>query len=131
MALGVTLTDYFRPIGDMSGGQRQSVAIAPVNVADARVVILDEPTAALGVKQTANVLRLAGRLDDRGAAVAMVTHDTDAVEQVADHVVVLNLSRVVSDGRAGSVSTGDLIHLMADHTGRVQDVAADRIPVSP
>jgi len=120
-ALGISLTDYFRPTGEMSGGQRQSVAIARVVVDDARVVILDEPTAALGVKQTANVLRLARQLANKGAAVVMITHDTDSVMQVADHVVVLNLGQVIFDGPISAVSTGQLVHLMAGLTDSALD----------
>ena len=115
--LGVRLTDYFRPVGELSGGQRQCVAIARVNDERAAVVILDEPTAALGVKQTEQVLTLARALADRGAAVIMITHDVDSVMAVADHVVVLNLGRVLHDGPISDVDTGRLIHLMAGYAG--------------
>lgn len=115
--LGVRLTDYFRPVGELSGGQRQCVAIARVNDERAAVVILDEPTAALGVKQTEQVLTLARALADRGAAVIMVTHDVDSVMSVADHVVVLNLGSVLHDGAISTVDTGRLIHLMAGYAG--------------
>jgi ribose/xylose/arabinose/galactoside ABC-type transport system permease subunit/ABC-type multidrug transport system ATPase subunit len=114
-ALGIDLTDYFRPIGELSGGQRQCVAIARVNVGGASVVILDEPTAALGVRQTANVLALARTLADQGAAVIMITHDVDSVMEVADHVVVLNLGTVLYDGAIATVDAGRLIHLMAGY----------------
>ena len=116
-ALGIDLTDYFRPVSELSGGQRQCVAIARVNVGDASVVILDEPTAALGVRQTANVLGLARTLADQGSAVIMITHDVESVVQVADHVVVLNLGAVLHDGPASEVSAGQLIHLMAGYRG--------------
>ncbi|MEJ7650728.1 MAG: ATP-binding cassette domain-containing protein [Nakamurella sp.] len=114
-ALGIDLTDYFRPIREMSGGQRQCVAIARVNVGCASVVILDEPTAALGVRQTANVLALARILADQGAAVVMITHDVDSVMEIADHVVVLNLGAVLYDGAISTVDAGRLIHLMAGY----------------
>lgn len=114
-ALGTTLDDHFRPVGELSGGQRQSVAIARVVVDQVKVVVLDEPTAALGVRQTGNVLRLARRLAEEGAAVIMITHDVDSVKAVADHVVVLNLGRVVFDGPAASVDAGQMIHLMAGY----------------
>jgi ABC-type sugar transport system ATPase subunit len=78
--LGVHLDDYSRPVRDLSGGQRQCVAIARTIVAGVRVVILDEPTAALGVRQKSLVLRLARRLADEGAAVVMITHDVESVE---------------------------------------------------
>lgn len=114
-ALGTSLDDQFRPVGELSGGQRQSVAIARVVVDQVKVVVLDEPTAALGVRQTGNVLRLARRLAEEGAAVIMITHDVDSVKAVADHVVVLNLGRVVFDGPADSIDTGQMIHLMAGY----------------
>ncbi|MTD16697.1 ATP-binding cassette domain-containing protein [Nakamurella sp. YIM 132087] len=118
-SLGIDLSDYFRPVGELSGGQRQCVAIARVNVEGASVVILDEPTAALGVRQTANVLRLARTLADTGAAVIIITHDVDSVMEVADHVVVLNLGRVLFEGDIDEVDAGRLIHLMAGYTGGV------------
>lgn len=121
-ALGIDLTDYFRPIGELSGGQRQCVAIARVNVGGASVIILDEPTAALGVRQTANVLALARTLADQGAAVIMITHDVDSVMEIADHVVVLNLGSVLYDGHISTVDAGRLIHLMAGFGGATAPV---------
>ena len=116
-ALGIDLSDYFRPVGELSGGQRQCVAIARVNVGGASVVILDEPTAALGVRQTANVLALARTLADQSAAVIMITHDVDSVMEIADHVVVLSLGSVLYDGHISTVDAGRLIHLMAGFAG--------------
>lgn len=114
-ALGTTLDDHFRPVGELSGGQRQSVAISRVVVDQVKVVVLDEPTAALGVRQTGNVLKLARRLAEEGAAVIMITHDVDSVKAVADQVVVLNLGRVVFDGPADGIDVGEMIHLMAGY----------------
>ena len=111
--LGVHLDDYSRPVRNLSGGQRQCVAIARAIVDGVRVVILDEPTAALGVRQKSLVLRLARRLADDGAAVVVITHDVEAVGLIADHIIVLNLGRVSYDGPAGSVSSRELVHLMA------------------
>ncbi len=112
-SLGISLDDYLAPVASLSGGQRQCVAIARSDVADVKVVILDEPTAALGVRQRSLVLRLARTLADRGAAVLMITHDVESVGLIADRVVVLNLGRVSFDDDASTVSTRDLIHLMA------------------
>ena len=112
-SLGIVLDDYLAPVASLSGGQRQCVAIARSDVADVKVVILDEPTAALGVRQRSLVLRLARTLADRGAAVLMITHDVESVGLIADRVVVLNLGRVSFDDDADQVSTRDLIHLMA------------------
>ncbi len=111
--LAIVLDDYQQPVGLLSGGQRQSIAIARVAEAGIAAVILDEPTAALGVAQTRTVLSLIRTLADRGSAVLMVTHDIDTVFAVADRVVVLRLGRVVFDGAASAVTQPQLVHLMA------------------
>ena len=92
--LGVTtLRDLSLPVGSLSGGQRQSIAICRSVLWDPAVVLLDEPTAALGVAQRAQVLELIRRLREQGRAVIVVSHDLVDVEAVADKVVVLRLGR--------------------------------------
>ena len=81
------------PVASLSGGQRQTVAIARSLIGDPRVVILDEPTAALGVAQTAEVLNLIERLRERGHGVVLISHSMADVMAVADRVVVLRLGR--------------------------------------
>jgi ABC-type sugar transport system ATPase subunit len=81
------------PVAGLSGGQRQTVAIARSLVGEPSVVILDEPTAALGVAQTAEVLNLIEKLRDRGHAVMLITHNMSDVQAVADTAVVLRLGR--------------------------------------
>lgn len=81
------------PVASLSGGQRQTVAIARSLIGDPQVVILDEPTAALGVAQTAEVLNLIGRLRERGLGVILISHNMADVQAVADRVVVLRLGR--------------------------------------
>ena len=81
------------PIVSLSGGQRQTVAIARSLLLDPKVIILDEPTAALGVAQTAEVLDLIERVRDRGLGVIMVSHNMEDVRAVADRIVVLRLGR--------------------------------------
>ena len=81
------------PVAGLSGGQRQTVAIARSLVGEPSVVILDEPTAALGVAQTAEVLNLIEKLRDRGHAVMLITHNMSDVHAVADTAVVLRLGR--------------------------------------
>ncbi|WP_435880974.1 ATP-binding cassette domain-containing protein [Streptosporangium subroseum] len=100
--LDVRIRDIRVPVASLSGGQRQSVAIARALVGDPRVVILDEPTAALGVEQTAQVLDLIRRLRDRNLAVLVISHNLADVRAVSDRVVVLRLGR-----NAGEFVTAD------------------------
>ncbi len=88
-----TLRSVRSEVGSLSGGQRQTVAIARAMLGDPRLVILDEPTAALGVAQTAQVLALVTRLRDRGIGVILISHNLSNVFRVADRVVVLRLGR--------------------------------------
>jgi len=81
------------PIASLSGGQRQTVAIARSLLGDPKIIILDEPTAALGVAQTAEVLDLIERVRERGLGVHMISHNMEDVRAVADRVVVLRLGR--------------------------------------
>jgi ribose/xylose/arabinose/galactoside ABC-type transport system permease subunit/ABC-type branched-subunit amino acid transport system ATPase component len=112
-AIGVNLADMFRPLSDLSGGQRQSVSIGRVVTPEAKVVILDEPTAALGVHQTQNVVALIRELAAAGAAVLLVSHDIEIIREVADHYIVLNRGRLVADSTAAEMSAQRLVHLMA------------------
>lgn len=114
-ALNIVLRDYRLPVNQLSGGQQQSVAIARAAQHGATIVILDEPTAALGVTATRRVLDLVTRLAQGGVAVIVITHDLDTVWQLADRVVVLRLGSVVYDGPATTIGQGDLIHLMAGY----------------
>ncbi|MFI7600340.1 ATP-binding cassette domain-containing protein [Actinoplanes sp. NPDC049681] len=101
-SLDVRIRDIRVPVAMLSGGQRQSVAIARALVGKPRVVILDEPTAALGVEQTAQVLDLIRRLRDRGLAVLVISHNLADVRAVSDRIVVLRLGR-----NAGEFRTAD------------------------
>lgn len=107
------IDDKMRPVEGLSGGQRQAVAISRIIREDLRAVILDEPTAALGVNQTENVLQLTRNLAMRGAAVIMITHDVEAVLAVSQQVVVLNLGQVIFRGPTKSLSHRELVQLMA------------------
>ena len=91
-----TLRSVRTEVGSLSGGQRQSVAIARSLLGEPKVVILDEPTAALGVAQTHQVLELITRLRDRGLGVVVISHNLQNVFQVADRIVVLRLGRRVA-----------------------------------
>jgi D-xylose transport system ATP-binding protein len=109
------------PVASLSGGQRQTVAIARSLVGDPRVVILDEPTAALGVAQTAEVLNLIERLRERGHGVILISHNMADVLAVADRVVVLRLGR-----NNGVYSVPDVTSetLIAAITGAVDHASA-------
>ena len=109
-ALGVTTVSSVRKaVGALSGGQRQSVAIARSLLGDPRLVILDEPTAALGVVQTQQVLDLIGRLKDRGLGVVVISHNLDNVFHVADRIVVLRLGRRVASSDRRSTSRAEVV----------------------
>ncbi|MEV0568740.1 ATP-binding cassette domain-containing protein [Dactylosporangium sp. NPDC050588] len=112
-SLGITLTDMNRSVGRLSGGQRQSVSIARAMKEDVKLVILDEPTAALGVTQTRNVLRIARQAAENGAGVILISHDIRTVFAVADRIVVLRLGEVVYDGAVAAITHTRLLHLMA------------------
>jgi D-xylose transport system ATP-binding protein len=111
------------PIASLSGGQRQTVAIARSLLGDPKVVILDEPTAALGVAQTAEVLNLVERLRDNGHAVIMISHSMPDVRAVADTVAVLRLGRNNGVFAVRDVSNEDII---AAITGATDNVVSRR-----
>ncbi len=95
--LRVSLGDPHGLVGLMSGGQRQAVAVARAVAFASRVVILDEPTAALGLRESANVLRLVGSLPGRGLSVILISHNLEHVTQVADRAVVLRRGKLVGE----------------------------------
>src|SRR5260370_10425559 len=94
--LGATVRNFSGSIGAMSGGQKQAVAVARAAAWANRVILLDEPTAALGVVQTKGVLDLIRRVRDRGLGVVFISHQMPSVLQVADEVQVMRLGRRVA-----------------------------------
>jgi D-xylose transport system ATP-binding protein len=107
--LAVTIVDLRSEVGTLSGGQRQQVAIARSLLGDPRLVVLDEPTAALGVRQTALVLSLITRLRDEGHAVVVISHNLADVFEVADRIFVLRLGREAGDFRAADTSREEVV----------------------
>jgi D-xylose transport system ATP-binding protein len=91
--LAARIPSVREPIASLSGGQRQTVAIARSLLLDPRLIMLDEPTAALGVAQTAEVLNLIERVRDRGLGVIIISHNMEDVRAVADRIVVLRLGK--------------------------------------
>jgi ribose/xylose/arabinose/galactoside ABC-type transport system permease subunit/ABC-type multidrug transport system ATPase subunit len=125
--LGIELRNTGVLVASLSGGQRQSVAIARAIKDDVKVVILDEPTAALGVAQTKNVLKSMRSVADLGTGVVMIAHDIESILAVADRVVVLRLGRVVHEGPTDELSELELLQLMAGlRGGNTEEATADR-----
>jgi simple sugar transport system ATP-binding protein len=110
--LGVTLQDIDVPIGSLSGGQRQSVAVARSVVWASRVVFLDEPTAALGVVQRERVLDVVRKVRDTGVAVVLISHNMPEVLAVADRIEVLRLGARVARFTAADASLEQLVGAM-------------------
>src|SRR3712207_4771064 len=115
--LGSAVRSLTSPVGQMSGGQRQAVAIARAVHWASRVVFLDEPTAALGVRQTANVLRTIRRVADQGVAVVFISHSMPHVIEVSDRVQVLRLGRRVATYRTADTTMEELVAAMTGATG--------------
>jgi D-xylose transport system ATP-binding protein len=107
--LAVTITNVRAEVGTMSGGQRQQVAIARSLLGEPQVVILDEPTAALGVRQTAQVLALVKRLRERGLGVVIISHNLVDVFEVADRIFVLRLGREAGDYEASKTDQQEIV----------------------
>jgi D-xylose transport system ATP-binding protein len=110
--LSVKIPSVRIPIASLSGGQRQSVAVARSVLGDNKVVLLDEPTAALGVAQTHEVLELVKRLRDQGLGVVLISHNLANVFEVADRVTVLRLGRYVGTFDAKATSHEQLLAFM-------------------
>jgi D-xylose transport system ATP-binding protein len=114
-----TVTSLRQRVASLSGGQRQTVAIAKAVLWNSTVVILDEPTAALGVAQTEQVLQLVRRLADKGLAVVLITHNMRDVMEVSDRICALYLGRVAADVRAKDVTVSDVVQMIT--TGNAPD----------
>ncbi|MEU9183662.1 ATP-binding cassette domain-containing protein [Streptomyces sp. NPDC048484] len=112
-AMGIILDDLDQPIGTLSGGQRQSVAIARAVYFGARVLILDEPTAALGVKQSGVVLKYIAAARDRGLGVIFITHNPHHAYMVGDHFSVLRLGTMELSAARSEVTLEELTNHMA------------------
>src|ERR1700686_1496287 len=112
-SLGVpTVRSTRQPVASLSGGQRQSVAVAKAVMWNSKVVLLDEPTAALGVVQTKMVLDLVRRLRDRGLAVMVISHNLNDVFEVADRLPILHLGRMVAQDRVSAFDRQSVVEYM-------------------
>ncbi|HZA87696.1 MAG TPA: ATP-binding cassette domain-containing protein [Acidimicrobiales bacterium] len=113
LAMGIDIRDPEQPVGTLSGGERQSVAIARAVYFGARVLILDEPTSALGVKQAGVVLRYVVMARDRGLGVVFITHNPHHAYPVGDRFLILNRGRSLGDFGKDEIDRGELIRLMS------------------
>jgi len=111
-----TVRSIRQPVASLSGGQRQSVAVAKALISDAKLVIMDEPTAALGVAQTRMVLDLITRLASRGVAVLVISHNLVDVFEVADQIAVLYLGQLVVSGPASEFNRQTAVEYMTTGT---------------
>ena len=105
----VTIPNVRTEVAALSGGQRQQIAVARSLLGEPRVVLLDEPTAALGVAQTAQVLRLIGRLRERGLGVVVISHNLADVFEVADRIFVLRLGRPAGAFAVGATTSEEIV----------------------
>jgi len=124
----VTIRSVRQPVGSLSGGQRQAVAVARAVLRQAQLVIMDEPTAALGVTQTRVVLDLIARLKSQNIAVIVISHNLNDVFAVADRLAVLRLGRVVAVGPKAQFDAESVVDLMTTGTSRRLGVEADAQP---
>jgi D-xylose transport system ATP-binding protein len=115
-----TLNSVRRTVASLSGGQRQTVAIARAVLWNSKMVILDEPTAALGVAQTEQVLSLVERLAENGLGVVLISHNINDVMRVADHIACLYLGRMAAQVPAADVTNSQVVELIT--TGRTGDI---------
>jgi len=111
--MGIDIRDPDQPVGTMSGGERQSIAISRAVYFGAKVLILDEPTAALGVKQAGIVLHYIVQAKRRGLGVIFITHNPNHAYPVGDHFVILRRGQVLADYRKDEVTQQELVNLMA------------------
>jgi simple sugar transport system ATP-binding protein len=111
--MGIDVRDPDQPVGTLSGGERQAVAIARAVYFGAKVLILDEPTSALGVKQSGVVLRYVAQARQRGLGVIFITHNPHHAFPVGDRFVVLNRGKVLGSWKKGEISRDELIKMMS------------------
>lgn len=107
-----TVRSIRQPVGSLSGGQRQSVAVARAVLWNSQLMILDEPTAALGVTQTSQVISLVRRLAEQGYGVLLVSHNLNDVFEVADRIAVLHLGQMVTEAPASELDRQSVVELM-------------------
>jgi simple sugar transport system ATP-binding protein len=118
--LGATVRSLTNSVGTMSGGQRQSIAVARSAAWASKVLFFDEPTAALGVVQKKNVIDLVRRVRDKGIGIVFISHSMPEVLEVADRVQVMRRGQVIADYKAKDTNLEELVGAM---TGRLDEVS--------
>jgi D-xylose transport system ATP-binding protein len=118
-----TVQSVRQPVSSLSGGQRQTVAIAKAVLWNSKLVILDEPTAALGVAQTAQVLELVRQLADNGLAVVLISHNMNDVFAVSDRIAALYLGQMVAQVKTTDVTHAQIVELIT--SGRSEGLASN------
>jgi simple sugar transport system ATP-binding protein len=111
--MGISIRDPDQPVGTLSGGERQAVAIARAVYFGAKILILDEPTSALGVKQSGVVLRYVAQARDRGLGVIFITHNPHHAYPVGDRFVILNRGKLMGSWKKGEISRDELVRMMS------------------
>jgi simple sugar transport system ATP-binding protein len=111
--MGIDVRDPDQPVGTLSGGERQAVAIARALHFGAKVLILDEPTSALGVQQSGIVLRYIVQARERGVGVIFISHNPHHAYPVGDHFVILNRGKLQGAWKRGEISRDELVQMMA------------------
>lgn len=123
-----TIQSVRQPVASLSGGQRQAIAVAKAVMWNSRLVILDEPTAALGVAQTRQVLDLTRRLADRGLAVVIISHNLHDVFEVSDRITVLRLGQKVAEFVTAETTQQDVVHaITAGHMETVPGMREEAV----
>ena len=123
-----TVKSIRQQVASLSGGQRQTVAIARSVIWNSKVVILDEPTAALGVAQTEQVLKLVRRLADNGLAVVLISHNLRDVFEVADNISVLYLGKMAAQVRTADVTSNQVVELITGGRSGSMGLGAAGLP---
>ncbi len=123
--LQVRIPDPTKPLGLMSGGQRQAVAVAKAVAFASRIVILDEPTAALGLRESGKVLELVKRLPAQGISVILISHNMEEVMQVADRAVVIRQGVKVGEAVPKPENHVQIVSMIVGATPTVADASAD------
>jgi ABC-type sugar transport system ATPase subunit len=110
--IGIEIPSVCAPVGNISGGQRKAVAISRAVYWRAKIIIMDEPTAALGVTEVAKVLELIGRLKEQGISVVFISHNLDEVLKVVDRIVVLSKGKIAASLEKAQTCPEEIIHFM-------------------